>query len=169
MKRKILLPIIAILAVLVTGGSVFAAGYQPWLYRQESPPITVGEPIIITATGGFVNPNKNILPGEVVLSTNFEVQNKGSLQYGIVAVAVPQGPSDNLPSFQVNVSASGPGKAAPGQRYESWQPVPISAGQLLMINVEVRVAYDSIPGDVKVALELRRVAPSQPPTVGEKG
>lgn len=143
---------------------------MPWIYRQEIKTVTVGEPLFITPVSGFVNPAKVILPGEILLTSNFEIQNKGSLQYGVQPVItfmepLPQG---YAPTFTTAIAAGGPGEKSPSQQNNYGQPVLISAGQLLTVSVQVRVAYDSVPGSANVALELRRVAPPQSP-VGEKG
>lgn len=169
MKKRMLF-IVAMIVLLTTVSSGIAAaggGYMPWLYRQLVNPVTVIEPLAITATGGFVNPATTLFPGEVVLSTTFEVENKGSLQYGVLPLATyqeppPQGP---YPYFVIRASVSG--KARLTQAYDG-QTIPISAGEKLTIVVEVRVAYDSVPGSAKIALEIRRVEPPPPPR-GELG
>jgi len=151
-----------ILVTAMSGGAAMAAGgYLPFLFRQEGPKITVAEPLGITAVGGFVTPETTLMPGQLVLSTNFEVTNWGNLQYGILPVVIVDAPTDRPPWFTTKISAAGPG----GGNYQTNDyggPVLISPGQILNVTVQVFVAYDSVPGEAKVSLELHRVAPPLP-------
>ncbi|MFH1036974.1 MAG: hypothetical protein V1756_02880 [Patescibacteria group bacterium] len=159
--KKVVLVIVAILALLVSGGGVLAAGgYLSGFYRVEATPpaVNVVEPIIpiesifkYNTKGGDYYPGNPIGIGYVIL------QNIGNQTYGIRPWLSYDSPQSQPPWIIV---ASTPSRKGGSQTVYNGI-VDINPGETLRIDITITIDYASPQGAItNLVLVFDRCAPS---------